>query len=356
MGSTIHVIDYLAEPPDGAPINVVFGNEPFLKQLALIKLRQSVLADPDIPYGQYEGNSTDWRDVLDELSTVSLFSTGGPRLVVVRHGDPFVTEFRAKLKGYFERPDKHSVLILEVSKWAANTHLYKLADKSGLQIECRVPETGTGKNKVPDCGRIAQWLVTWAKDQHHVKLTQQVAVQLVDLIGVEFGLLDQEVARLALYTEKDNRITKSLVQQHGGGWRAKTVWKVLDAALAGDTADALGQLDRLFQAGQDPNALMGPIAWSLRRFAAATRVYQRSERQGRRMRLPDALEQGGFYRRPPEGMHNAEKTLRRLGRDRAGRLYGQLRETDLALKGSHSSPTLARLAIEHLLIQIAKKA
>lgn len=355
MGTTLHVFDYFTQRPKCAAVNIVFGDEPLLKQLVLTDLRQRVLEDPEIPYGLYDGDAIDWRDVIDELSTVSLFGGGGTRLVVVRRADPLVTKFRNRIEDYFERPDKHGALVLEVSKWAANTRLYKLAGKLGLQIECRAPQSGAGKNRNVDRGRVSQWLVQWARDQHHVELTQPVAFQLVDLIGVEFGLLDQEIARLALYTEADNRITEPLVQQHAGGWRAKTVWQLLDTALAGNAADALHQLDLLFQAGQEPTALMGPISWSLRRFAAATRAYQRAERQGHRLHLANALEQGGFYRWQKDALRRGEAQLRRLGRERAGQLYQQLLKIDLALKGSHSSPAMARLAIEYLLLHIAKR-
>lgn len=353
MGTTLHVFDYFTQQPKCASVNIVFGDEPLLKQLVLTDLRQRVLEDPEIPYGLYDGDTVEWRDIIDELSTVSLFGGGGTRLVVVRRADPLVTNYRSKIEKYFERPDKHGALVLEVSKWAANTRLYKLAGKTGLQIDCRAPQTGTGRNRSIDRGRVAQWLVQWAKDRHHVELTQQVAFQLVDVIGVEFGLLDQEIARLALYTEADNQITESLVQQHAGGWRAKTVWQLIDTALAGNVADALRQLDLLFKAGQEPTALMGPISWSLRRFAAATRVYQRAERQRRRVSLANALERSGFY---GWQVKQGERQLRRLGRERAGQFYEQLLKIDLALKGSHSSPVMARLAIEHLLIHIAKRA
>ncbi len=133
------------------------------------------------------------------------------------------------------------------------------------------------------------------------------------------------------------------------------MWELLDAALSGDTANAVTQLDRLFQAGQDPNALFGPLSWSLRRFAAATRIYQRAERQGRRVALPKAMEEAGFPAWQRDAMRKAEQQLKQLGRQRAGQMYGWLLELDLALKGTHSSPILARIAIERLLLRMSNQ-
>ena len=54
-------------------------------------------------------------------------------------------------------------------------------------------------------------------------------------------------------------------------------------------------------------------------------------------------------------MQKAERQLKQLGRDRASQLYTWLVETDLALKGSHSSPELARLTLEHLVLRMDQR-
>jgi DNA polymerase-3 subunit delta len=188
-----------------------------------------------------------------------------------------------------------------------------------------------------------------------VELPKPAAVALLELIGPEFGLLDQEISRLALYAGPSHKITTKLVRELGGGWRAKTAWDMIDAALSGRGAEAIHQLDRLLQSGEYPQALFGSIAWSLRRFAAATRVYQRAERQRRRIRLSDALGQAGFFTWQKQALKTAEQQLKQLGRHRAGEFHQWLLETDLALKGSHSSPELSRLALERLLLRLDRQ-
>jgi DNA polymerase-3 subunit delta len=205
---------------------------------------------------------------------------------------------------------------------------------------------------VVDHVRIASWLIDWARTRHQAQLTKTAATVLLERIGPEFGLLDQELAKLALYAGTAGQITDELVREVGGGWRAQTAWEVIGAALAGQGAEALRQLDRLLQAGEAPLAMFGPISWSLRRFAAATRIIQRAERSGQRLALPAALEQAGFFAWQKEALQTAERQLRQLGRARASRFHQWLLETDLALKGSHSSPDLARLALEQLLLRL----
>jgi hypothetical protein len=69
--------------------------------------------------------------------------------------------------------------------------------------------------------------------------------------------------------------------------------------------------------------------------------------------LTAALEEAGFQKWQRKEMQNAEQQLRRLGRERASQLYRWLLESDLALKGSHSSPEMSRWVMERLLMRMA---
>ena len=126
------------------------------------------------------------------------------------------------------------------------------------------------------------------------------------------------------------------MQEIIGGWRSKSIWDLVDAAAAGEASEALALLDRLLHAGEHPLALVGSLSWSLRRYAAATRLFQQAERAGKRISLRDALTQAGFRDWPPGAVAAGEKRLMQLGRHRAGKLYRWLLELDLSLKGSHS--------------------
>ena len=118
----------------------------------------------------------------------------------------------------------------------------------------------------------------------------------------------------------------------------------------------LVQLDRLLQSGEHPLALVGSISWSLRRYAAATRIFQQAERRGERMGLKDALTQAGVRDWPFGALAKNEERLKQLGRKRAGNIYRWLLELDLSLKGTHSADDRARWALEQLVLRMAKKS
>ena len=360
MTSTIAVLDYLEKPDNVRPAGVcaVFGDEPFLKQLALKELqRQLAGGDAEGPVAAYDcaERLPDWRDVADELATASLFGGGKPRLVVLERADAFVSANRQRLEDYVAKPKSSGILILEVDEWPANTRLYKALDKSGLQIDCRPPQK-QGRSKGLDEAAVVKWIVEWGKTQHAVQLSKDAAQHLLDLTGPSFGLLDQDLGKIALLVPTGTKTTPEQVQEIIGGWRTKSIWDLVDAAVGGETGEALTQLDRLLHSGEHPLALVGSLGWSLRRYAAATRIFQQAERAGQKIPLREALVQAGVKDWPIGALAASEKRLIQLGRHRGSRLYRWLLELDLALKGSHSQEDRARWALEQLLLRMSQAA
>lgn len=353
---TTHAFDFLSTAQTSIiGLVPVFGDDPFLKRLVLRRIRQQVVGDDaDMPVTAYDcaERAPDWRDVADELSTVSLFGGGGPRLVILERADAFVSAQRSKLEDFAAKTKPIGVLVLEVEDWPGNTRLFKALDQSGLQIDCRPPQK-KGKSKDIDEAAIARWITSWAKTQHQVQFASEAAQHLLDLTGPSFGLLDQNLAKIALLVASGEKVTPQQVQEIVGGWRGKSIWELVDAAVAGETAQAMEQLDRLLHSGEHPLAVVGSLSWSLRRYAAATRAFQQAERAGSKIPLREALTRAGFRDWPIGSLAAAEKRLIQLGRHRAAKLYRWLLELDLALKGSHSPDDRARWALEQLLLKMA---
>lgn len=346
MPTAVDAVEYVAHPEKhpAAPICVLFGDEAFLQRQALARLRQQVVAGDDAEFSVVTllGDETELREVLDELSTVSLFG-GGQRLVVIDDADGFVSANRQALEQYVARPKRGSVLVLVVRTWPSNTRLAKLVAEAGLAIEC----------KCPPPARLTKWLVNWAKQEHGARLQGEAAESLLEQVEPDLGLLDQELAKLAALAGEGGAITSDLVDEAVGGWRAKTGWDLLDAALNGQTRDALVQLDRLLLTGEVPIALLAQLGASLRRMAAAVRLVEQGELTGSRISLRQALEQAGVK---PFVVAKAESQLRRLGRARGELLDRWLLGADLALKLTSSAPDRARLLMEEFVILLAAPA
>jgi DNA polymerase-3 subunit delta len=343
MSKALDALDFLStkRTDEVPPVCVVFGEEAFLRQLVKARLRSNVLGDDDGEFSLsvFEGDAVSMRDVRDELATVALFG-GGRRLVVVEDADDFVSQYRRELEDYCDAPLTTGVLILDVRSFPKNTRLFKIVAKNGLAVECTCP---------PEA-RLAKWLIGWTKTRHDAVIEPAAASLLIEITGPELGLLDQEISKLVAYAGPGKPVTASMVEELVGGWRTKTAWNMLDAALDGKSAEALVQLDRLLTSGENPIGLLAQISASLRRFAAAARVVQRAGQSRRRVSLRDALQTAGVR---PFALGQAERQLRRLGSKRAGEIYRRLLEADLALKGESSQPARARIVLEQLIITIS---
>ena len=342
MAKATAALDFLtaASVADVPPVGVVFGGDSFLKRHAIRRLRAAVLTgdEAEFSYFTFDGETAEWRDVIEELATVAMFG-GGKRMVVVDDADDFVTRYRTQLEDYVAKPRATGVLLLDVKSFPSNTRLYKAVLAAGLLLDCGAPKAA----------ELTRWLGVWAKQTHKIELPGAAADMLVELVGVELGLLDQEIAKLALMTGDKKRITSDLVSQHAGSWRVKSVWDMLDAALDGNAREALDQLDRLLAAGEQPVGLLAQIASPLRRMAAATRLVLNGEAAGRRTDVRRALVTAGIKFKVDESV----KRLKRIGRQRGAQIYRWLLEADLDLKGDSQLPP--RLIIERLLLRIAAK-
>ena len=338
----LHAVDYLAQPDKypPKPVCVAFGDDLFLRRQVLLGLRHAVLGDEgDFSLTSFEGRTAEFRDVTEELTTLAMF--GSQRLVVVDEADEFVSRCREALEGYVARPGRSGILLLDVKSWPGNTRIAKAVNAQGLAVDCNSPPVA----------KLTRWLGDWAKQTHKCQLSIHAADMLVELVGPELGLLDQELAKLALMAGNDKKITPEMIQKLVGGWRAKTTWEMLDLALDGNVTEALRQIDRLLANNEAPIGLLAQISASLRRLAAATRLILQSETAGRRLGVGPALQQAGVK---PFVLQKAERQLRRLGRQRGSQVYRWLLEADLDLKGDSQMPP--RLILERLIVRLAAPA
>lgn len=356
MTGTIHVFDFLDSPLAQAPTGAcaVFGGERFLKKLTVDFLVNSIGGDnEDFAASQYDSDNATWADVHDELATRSLFGGDGPKIVVVDHADMFVKENRDRIEDYVDASSHLGLLILIVDSWASNTKLFKKIDKTGMQVRCDAP-TKSAKSKQRDDKKTADWLVARADSVYEFQLPAGGAQVLIELTDCEFGRMDQELQKLALYADKKGEVNQETIKKVVGGWRTRTMWEAIDSAADGEAGKAIELLDQLLRSGEHPLALFGQLSWSLRRYATATEIVMRQVRNNRKPNLPNAIQEAGFRVWGGE-VDAAQSRIRQLGRDRAGLMINWLLEADLQLKRSHSKENRGRLVLEKLFVKMAKE-
>lgn len=335
-------------PRELPSVVVAFGDDAFLRRQCVSRLVE--LAGIDIQEAKvFDGESCLWRDVHDELVTVSLFDPDQRRIAIIKHGDDFVKASRPQLEKWCAAPVDSSLMILEVGSFPANTKLFKIASEKGWSLDCAPPK-GKGWGNPVDAKAVQAWIKQWGKHQHGLDVTQAQATMVFDLVGSDFGLLDQELAKAALYAQENGKISDEALRQAIGSWRTQTVWEITAAALEGRAAVALSHLNKVIHAGESPLAIAPQMSWSLRRYGNATQLILQAERAKRKLPLRDALTRAGF--RPFE-LQQAEAQLRRLGRARGQAMLDWLLELDLKLKGTHSKEDRGLLALEEFIVKLA---
>ncbi len=339
--AAIQAFEFLErQKSEQVPPNVAcFGSDDFLRRRAIKKTIQ--LCDFDESTVRvFEGEESEWRDVHDELATRSLFDAGGRRLVVVRGADKFVTRNRDAIERWVNQPAEDSTLVLEVQTLPSNTILYKSIGKQGWLISC---SSQMGKE-------LSDWVGHWAKTRFKLQLTSEQKHWIVDRIGPICGLIDCELAKLALFADNQGHVSNERAHELVGGWRTKTVWELADAVAEGHISAALEAIDKLILAGQSVVGLSAQLSWSLRRYGVAAQTVEQFERMGEKRPLTQALERAGFK---TFEIAKAGERLRRIGRPRAKEMLTWLVELEQQLKGSHSQEDRARFALESLLMRLS---
>jgi DNA polymerase-3 subunit delta len=350
----MHALELLgAQTVAPVAIAVLFGEDRFLRLESVRRLIADWGGDEeaDLAVSRFEGGGAALADVLDAWATASLFSAAGRRVVVVDGADDLVKAHRGELEEIV-RPSHANSLILCVDAWLATTRLYKLVEKVGLNVDCNPPTATRGKSKQLDEAKAIEWLVSRARSEHGCELSKSAAREMLDLNPCDFGLFDQQLAKMACCATAGKAVTPENVREWIGGWRMNTIWQTIDAAVDGDAPLALKLLSRLLQSGEHPLALFGQISWSLRRYGEVLELYDRGQRNGSKIRLGDCIAAAGFR---PWGNEQAaaEARLKRMGPNRSRRIFRYLLETDLALKGSHSNEVRGRYVLERLIARLA---
>lgn len=347
MPAPLSALELLGQPektPLGAPIFLICGEDSYLLS-EMANLLQGLLLkgeDAEFSLSSIDGlTTTDFKVVLRDLVTRAMFGCS-KKVVRVREADKFISEHLSQLETYLEKPSRDAVLILEAKIVNSQSNFYKALLKKGYVISAKSPETR----------ELEKWLVERAKI-HKLKLTPPGAKEMLRMLGDSVGILDNELARLALIFSPDKPVGKDDISSAAGLWRTQTAWGMIDDFFAGRVREGLLQLDRLFKAGEDPIGILAQVAPTCRRLAKAARIFVHSggnlcrsaQEQKRKMR--EALIK---IKTPPFLIDKSIEQLSALGLSRADAISDRLVAADLAMKGSSRADT--KVILQKFLIEL----
>ncbi|HEY3789505.1 MAG TPA: DNA polymerase III subunit delta [Urbifossiella sp.] len=324
------------------PIYALVGDEDFLKRRVRDAIISNILgdADPAFAVSVYSGEKLDFSTIRNDLDTPSFLAPC--RIVLVEDADKkplgntdaFISAHRPALEKYAGQPSSVGVLVLDVKSFPETTKLAK-ALPDAAKIACKAPY----ENKLP------AWCVGWAKSAHGKKLNADAAELLVQLVGSAMGLLDQELEKLAVAVGGKAAIEAEDVDRLVGRSSSADVFRILDAIGEGRPKAALGILEALFDEGEDPMAVIGPMTAQLRKLAAVGREVANREPLGQ------AMDIAGIPKWEKARI-SCEKQVKWLGLRRLNQLTDWLVEINLGLKGGNALPE--RVQVERLIVKLAR--
>lgn len=223
-------------------VYALVGADSFLRLQKLAEIASAL--PPDAQRSDYDGETAELADVLDDLRSFAMF--GGGKLVVVRDADPFVSRYREQLEDYVQHPSSSSTLVLRLSSLPGNQRIHKIIAKVGAIESCAPPKD------------VRRWVVDRAKAAHGLAVGPDAARALVDMIGDDLGRLDTELAKLALQTT-GGKLSQSDVVGNVVFQREREMWDLTNALAAGDAAEAMKRWRQLVQ--NDSSAEFRAVTW-----------------------------------------------------------------------------------------------
>jgi len=311
-------------------IVVLVGKELFLRSQYTSMLRASLEeVHGEIETFKFEGESGDPAAILDECRSFGLMATH--KLVIVDDADQFVrADTRPMIQRYAENPSEQATLVLRGSKWNKGKLDDEIA-KVGIILKCDSVDAGTA----------VRWTQARANKAYGSAIDSGSAGTLVERLGSDLGRIDNELAKLATAAGKGNPITTELIAQLVGMTREEdNVWAIQSYLLCGDASKTLHELQVIMN--NSPRGAHVPVSFACTDLARKLLGIAEGMNQGINANtLAKDMKLWGPSRDPI--MH----TARKIGPDRARKLFDECVRADMALKSSVGTPmrTLEMLAI-----------
>lgn len=311
-----------------APVVLVTGSEVLLSERAVAGLLAAAREwDPDVEVTRLEAAAYTL-GALGVVTSPSLF--GEPRIVVVQGVEQATAELIADAAGYLQAPADDVVLVL-----------VHRGGQRGKKLLDAVRATGAPMVSCDPIKKDGDKIAFAAAELRRAgRRADAAAVRaLVEAVGADLSELAAACAQLAADTT--GVIGAELVARYYGGRIEATGFRVADAAIAGQTGQAVALLRHALATGADPVPLVAAIAAKLRVLAkvAATRG-----------RGPGAVRDLGL------APWQVDRALRDLGRwtpEGLAMAITAVARADAEVKGAGRDPVFA---VERAVLRVASAA
>jgi DNA polymerase-3 subunit delta len=308
------------------PVVFVSGPEEYFAGRAIRSLRDQLKQlDPALEIHELDAADYQAGQLLN-ITSPSLFAE--PRLVIIRGFERCSDELITDGLSYIENPTADTTIILRHT--GSSVRGKKLVDAIRLNSHCAevacLAIKGDGEKLT-----FVQGEFTFANR----KISQGAARALLDAFSDD--LAELAGACQQLLQDSAETITEEIVNRYYGGRVETNAFKVIDAALAGQSGNALGLLRHALATGADPVPLVAAISMKMRQLA---KIFGNRNASAASVGMA------------PWQMDRAKKDLSGWSEDGLSLVIQRLADADAAAKGAERDPVYT---LEKLVTLISEK-
>jgi DNA polymerase-3 subunit delta len=248
------------------PVILLVGNDAYLRDACRDQIVQSALDLGARDWGliRFSAAEDDFAHILGQARTVPMLSS---RQVVIVNGlEDFGQRGEAARKGaedalseYLDDPAPFTVLLFEAAALDQRLRLAKLLTDKAQVVSADLPEQPEAR------ARVARTIAARIVRERDAAIEPAALDDLVDLCNADGMTMRTEIEKLTTYVGPARMITRQDVAALVVSEKKYSVFDMAEMLASGERDRALAFLDSLLREGEPAPAVVGAMAWMVRK-------------------------------------------------------------------------------------------
>lgn len=215
---------------------LIYGEERYMVLHHKNSLIKAIgLQNPEMNFAKYEGNKIDVSELMDTAQTLPFLDEY--RVILVENSGLF--EKANDFKDSLETVPDTTIMIFVEMKADTRTKQYKYVLKSGCVTEDKPQNDQT----------LMKWVVK-GFERYNKKIEQRDAAYLIQRVGNNMELLDNEMKKLSSYVGEEPVVTKADIDKMCAPMLINNVFTLLDHVVDGNADGAIRYYHDILKLGE----------------------------------------------------------------------------------------------------------
>jgi DNA polymerase III subunit delta len=313
----VNVQEFLQKVKSGKTPAVVLldGSDSYMRSLVIQPLLDEFIPEASRAWAVTRFSTRDWRDIFERAQIFPMLSPHQVFIVddveeIESLGEEKREAALELLQEYVGKPAPFTILILQTSGLDKRQKLCKILHSHAFCVSLEVDHEG------------ALTVAQAEAQKAGCSLDADAAQALVEGVNLKPDAIRSEIEKLALYKQKEKKITRKDVMELVVSARTNTVWQLIDMLISGNRKAALGFLENLIREGEQLPMIVGALAWRFRKLIEAADLPSRAGR----------FDASRILKMRPDEAEQVMRVVRQVDKRQLLSALDALYEADTALK------------------------